>query len=422
MRIPCLMLVSFFVAAAAAEATTAEPVPRTKTELAASPAGSTDAERAFLHVLAQAPQVRALIAQRQAMRHLEGAAGRLADPMLGLGYARKRTPMETMPMYGVMLEQPLPRWGERDAARARAAAATRMSDASIVAEVAMLASDVAMALAEIDGLRAQVSEGEAEEQRIAALSRAIDARIASGDAGVLDRLAIETRRERLLLRLDDQRRLLADRAAEIRGRLALPPEAALPAFAAPAPESIDPAHTHLSLDAEARRLDALADLHEAHAMGRPETAVGLRAEREVADNGNEDTIGVTLSISLPVARGAIAASEDAAHARLRAAEQLTEAARWRTIAAIATTRRAITQAERADRLASGLLARAQAEQQTLSAALATAGGDLTAMLDLHDRLAELRLAVIEAGVQARQAQAGLWVHVIPVLPSPGATP
>jgi hypothetical protein len=279
-----------------------------------------------------------------------------------------------------------------------------------------------MALAEIDGLRAQISEGEAEEQRIAALSRAIDARIASGDAGVLDRLAIDTRRERLLLRLDDQRRLVADRTAEIRGRLALPPDAAVPAFAAPTPESIDPEHTHLSLDAEARRLDAQADLQEARAMGRPETAIGLRAEREDGDDGNEDTIGVTVSISLPIARGAIAASEDAAFARLRAATQLAEAARWRTNAAIAATRRAITQAERADRLASGLLARAQAEQQTLSAALASAGGDLTAVLDLHDRLAELRLAVIEARVQARQAQAGLWAHVIPVLPNPGTTP
>lgn len=421
MRFPCLALLTIASCLVAAEPATEALTPAPT--LAPTPTDAADpTTRTFLLTLAQAPQVRALLAQRQAMRHLEAAAGRLADPMLSLGYARKRTPMETMPMYEVMLEQPLPRWGERDAARARAAAATQAGGAEIIAELSMLASDVAMALAEIDGLRAQVSEGEAEEQRIAALSRAIDARIASGDAGVLDRLAIDTRRERLLLRLDDQRRLMADRTAEIRGRLALPPDAALPAFAAPAPETIDPAHTYLSLDAEARRLAALADLQEARAMGRPETAVGLRAEREGADDGNEDTIGLTVSISLPIARGAIAANEDAAFARLRAAAQLAEAAHWRTNAAIAATRRAITQAERADRLASGLLTRAQAEQQTLSAALASAGGDLTAVLDLHDRLAELRLAVIEARMQARQAQAGLWVHVIPVLPNPGTTP
>jgi outer membrane protein TolC len=296
-----------------------------------------------------------------------------------------------------------------------------MSDAEIAAEVAQLASDLAMALAEIDGLSALVTEGEAEELRIAALSRAVDARVASGDAGVLDRLALDTRRERLALRLDDARRLLADRSAEIRGRLAWPTTTALPVFAAPTPEMIDPTRTPLALAAEAKRLEAVAAMQEARAMGRPETAIGVRAEREAEDGGNEDTIGVTISISLPIARGAIAAGEDAAHARLRAAERLAEAARWRTSTAVDAARRAIAQAARADDLAKRLLTRAHAEHQAVIAALASNGADLTAALDLHDRLAELRLAVIEARVQARQAQASLWFHVIPELP-PGPTP
>ena len=422
MRFPCLLL-----CAATWTLSAAEPLPPVELlpTVAVAPLQAQvvgDPIHAFLLTLAQAPQVRALLAQRQAMRYLEGAAGRLPDPMLALGYARKRTPMERMPMYDVMLEQPLPRWGERDAARAMAASATRMSEAEVAAEVAMLAGEITMALAELDGLRAQVTEGEAQEQRIAALARVIDARVATGDAGVLDRLMIDTRRERLLLRLDDQRRLLADRTAEIRGRLALAPDAALPVFAAPAPDAIDPARTPLALTAEARRLEALAGLQEARAMGRPETAVGLRAEREAANDGNEDTIGVTVSISLPLARGAIAAGEDAAHARLRAAERLAEAARWRTTTAIEATRRAIVQAERADRLANTLLTRAEAEHQVVAAALASGGADLTQVLDLHDHLAELRLAVIEARVQARQAQAGLWAYVIPELPAIGAAP
>ena len=416
MRFPCLLLCVATWTLPAAEPLVATSIAPVQAQVADDPT------HAFLLTLAQAPQVRALLAQRQAMRHLESAAGRLPDPMLALGYARKRTPMERMPMYDVMLEQPLPRWGERDAARALAASATRMSEAEVAAEVAMLAGEITMALAELDGLRAQVTEGEAQELRIAALARAIDARVATGDAGVLDRLMIDTRRERLLLRLDDQRRLLADRTAEIRGRLALAPEAALPVFAAPAPDTIDAARTPLALNAEARRLEALAGLQEARAMGRPETAVGLRAEREAADDGNEDTIGVTISISLPLARGAIAAGEDAAHARLRAAERLAEAARWRTTIAIEAARRAIAQAERADRLANTLLTRAEAEHQVVAAALASGGADLTAVLDLHDHLAELRLAVIEARMQARQAQAGLWAHVIPELPAIGAAP
>lgn len=410
---PCLVLPALTLWGGEVPTTTPAPAATTTID-----AGTT----AFLNAVAQAPQVRALLARQQALRHAEGAAGRLPDPMLGLGYARKRTPMETMPMYDVMLEQPLPRWGERDAARAMAASATRMGEAEVAAEVAMLAGDLAMALADLDGLRARVGEGEAEGRRIAGLTSAIDARVASGDAGVLDRLAIDTRRERLRLRLDDLRRQLADREAEIRGHLALRGDAALPVFAAPSPDAIDPARTPAALDAEARRQEALAGLLEARAMGRPETAIGVRAEREDGDEGNEDTVGVTLSISLPVARGAIAAGEDAAHARLRAAERTAEAARWRTTTAVESAKRALAQAERAERLADALLTRAHQEHQTVAAALASGGADLTEALMLHDHLAELRLEVIEARTAARHAQAGLWLHVIPQMPTTPTTP
>lgn len=419
LRLPCLVLLALVCALPASE-----PVPVTPRPPEPASGDADPAIRTFLLTLSQAPQVRALLTQRQAMRHLEGAAGRLADPMLGLGYARKRTPMATMPMYEMMLEQQLPRWGERDAARAMAASATRMSDAEVAGEVAMLASDLAMVLADLDGLRARLSEGETEERRVAGLTSVIEARVASGDAGVLERLAIDTRRERLRLRLDDVRRQLADRESEIRGRLALRGDALLPVFAAPSPETIDPAQTPAALVADARRQEALAGFLEARARGRPETAIGVRAEREDGDDGNEDTVGVTLSISLPVARGAIAASEDAAHARLRAADRATEAAKWRTAAAVETAKRALVQAERAERLADALLTRAHQENQNVAAALASGGADLTEALLLYDRLAELRLEVIEARTSARQAQAGLWLHVIPVLPSPtvGAAP
>jgi outer membrane protein TolC len=344
--------------------------------------------------------------------------------MLSLGYARKRMSSERWPMYDVGLEQPLPRWGERDAARAMAASTTRLGEADLAGAVAELAADLATALTELDDLGAKLGEAEAEERRLTALATALDARLASGDAKVLDRLALDTRRERLHLRLDDLRRQVADRGTMIRGRLGLPPTAALPPFAAPLPEIIDPAHTPAALAAEARRQEALAGLLDARAMGNPETAIGVRAEREAADNGNEDTIGVTVSISLPIARGAIAANEDAAHARLHAAEQAAEAARWRTTSAIETARRALAQAEHSAHLAETLLTRADAEGRALTAALASGGAEVTALLDLYDRLAELRVQVIEARTSARQAQAALWLHVVPALPAPAtdATP
>jgi hypothetical protein len=58
----------------------------------------------------------------------------------------------------------------------------------------------------------------------------------------------------------------------------------------------------------------------------------------------------------------------------------------------------------------------------VAAALAVHGADLTAVLDLHDHLAELRLAVIEAQVQARQARASLWTLTVPDIPSLGTKP
>lgn len=416
MRLPSLLFIGVFAVLPALPAAEAPPVPAVPT-----PVVTDEATRAFLTTLAQSPQVRALIAGRQALRHREDAAGRLPDPMLGLGYARKRTPMETMPMYDVMLEQPLPRWGERDAARTLAGAATRLGEAEIAGEIAALAADVATALADLDGLAAQLYEAEAESARVTTLSTAIEARVATGDASVLDRLSLDTRRERLRLRVEDLRRQREDRAAEIRGRLGLPPTAALPVFTAPSPDAIDPAHTPATLAADARRQEALGEVQEARAMGRPETAIGLRAEREDGDDGNEDTIGVTVSISLPIARAAISASEDAAHARLRAAERQAEAARYRTTTAVDAARRALAQATRAEELARSLLTRAHQEHQAVTAALASGGADLSEVFMLHDHLAELRLAVIESQVLARQAQAGLWAHVIPVLPAAAAT-
>ncbi len=411
MRLVPLLILAFTPAAVMSM----EPVAVT----VAMTAARHDDELLFLAALAVAPQVRALIERRQSARHLEDAAGRLPDPMLSLGYARKRSPGEQWPMYDVQLEQPFPRWGERDAARAYATSQTRLSDAQVAAEVAQLAGDLAHELAAIAGDRARLAEGEVEERRIGALGRAIAARVASGDAGVTERLGLDTRRERLLLRLDDLRRIIADRESTMRGRLGIAADVDLPPFVAPLPDAIDPRHTPAMADAEAQRQEALAGFQQARAQRHPETAIGLRAEREAAGAGDEDTIGVTVSISLPLARAALTANEEAAQARVRAAYRLAEAARWRAVAAVDSARRAVILAERAARLANGLLVRAEAEQQTLTNALGSGegGGGLAAAFDLFDRLAELRLDAISAPVAAQQAQAALWTQVIPRLPT-----
>ena len=150
-----------------------------------------------------------------AEQRAEAGAGRLADPMIGLGYARLRMPMENRPIYEAMVEQPLPRWGERDASRALAVADSAMAAAGMQRDVGMLAGQIAMLLAELEGLHARISEGKYELKRIGALSDTISARVGQGSATVLDRLAIDSRSESLIIRIADWERQIADKSAAV---------------------------------------------------------------------------------------------------------------------------------------------------------------------------------------------------------------
>ncbi len=85
----------------------------------------------FVQTLSKAPAVHALRLRYAAAQRAEDGAGRLADPMIGLGYARLRMPMENHPIYEAMVEQSLPRWGERDASRALAVADSAMAAAGM---------------------------------------------------------------------------------------------------------------------------------------------------------------------------------------------------------------------------------------------------------------------------------------------------
>ena len=370
----------------------------------------------FVQALSKAPTVHALRLRYAAAQRAEAGAGRLADPMIGLGYARLRMPMENRPIYEAMVEQSLPRWGERDASRALAVADSAMAAAGMQREVGMLAGQIAMLLAELEGLQARINEGNFELKRIRALSDTISARVGQGSATVLDRLAIDSRSESLAIRITDWERQIADKSADIRAWLAIPTDQPLPIFVAPMPATFDAQQTPEIRQALAERDLALASLQAAQAMRRPMTAIGVRGELEETEDGNERTIGATLSISLPVAHGAISAEIDAAQTRVHAAERLIDAARLQSRTAVEIARRAVDQAQRTTVLATTLMTRADAEQQALATAAAGAGTSITAILDVSDRLAGLRVDLIDATVSANQARAALWPHVLMVLP------
>ena len=108
---------------------------------------------AFIAALTRAPGIAAAQQRALAAERAIGAAGVLPDPMLSGDLGRKRPSMgDDTRLYGLMLEQPLPRWGERAAARASARAAAGAAGAERddvlgehAAELALMLSEAAAA-------------------------------------------------------------------------------------------------------------------------------------------------------------------------------------------------------------------------------------------------------------------------------------
>jgi outer membrane protein TolC len=380
-----------------------------------------DARASFLAALMQSPAVGAAQERVLAAERAVGAAGVLPDPMLGGELGRKRPEQgDDMRMYGVMLEQPLPRWGERDAERAMARAGVGAARADHAQALGEHAAEVAAMLAEA---AAAAQEGElltAAHARVVALQAVVRARVASGGASLGEALALETRAEQLAVDIADRERMRRDAEAEARGRLALAVDAALPPPAWPDPAAIDAAATPMAHRAAAMRDEALAQERAARARGNPETAVGVGWEREAAGTDmQEDTVTLNLRVSLPVWRAAYADGAGAARRRARAAAHEAHAAAAMAQSRLDRARRAIAQAERAAIAAAAIAARADADYDALLRQVSTGGADALRALDILDRVTEARLAAVVAARASRLALAELWRLAPPQL---GTTP
>lgn len=387
--------------------------------IAADVAPTGTASAAFVHSLSRAPAVQAAQERILAARRGADAAGRLPDPMLGAGYARKSTSMERWPMYDVSIEQPLPRWGERDARRARASAETAMGEAELLDTVGDAAAEIAIALAEAEAARATLAVIDGQIARASALEAGIAARVAAAGAAIAEQLGVQSRLAALRVERDTVERTAIDAEQEVRGRLGLPPTAPLPPFAAPDRAGIVLERVPGVLVAQARGADADAMFSEARASRYPETALGLRYEREQQPGDPMDTVGLELRISLPVWQGASAGLEDAAAARRRAARRDAEGWRYRAQALIGRAERAATVAATARTAAMETRARLDAAYEALIRSIASQGGaGLAPALDLLDRLGDAERMVIAAEAAARQAEAGLWRLAPPDLSSP----
>lgn len=376
----------------------------------------TSAQEELAVAVAAAPELTAARARAAAARTRLVAAARFPDPTVEGMVSRRNTPMENMPMWEVTVRQPLPKAGERAADRDRAAAVVAMAEAEYFSMAGEMAADIAMALAEADTAQLRAQALAVQIVRTEQALSTVDARIATGQGRLGDRLVLQTRIALMQLMTERDRRMAEDALSGARGRLGLPPATPLPVFAAPSLSEIDPDQAPALAVVGAKTAEARAMARMARASAKPMTAVGLRFEREQERMGNNDTIGVAFMTELPWrGRRYARAEERAAQAETTAALAEASAARYRITAALSRVERAERSAELARRLAQETQKRLNADYDTLVSAAGTGGmgGDSTVLmlLEVLEKTTEAQLQVIDAEGSVRAARAELWRYV-----------
>lgn len=377
----------------------------------------------FRSALARAPAVAAARARVAAAGQAAGAAGVLPDPMIGGDVGRERTRMgEDMTMYGAMVEQALPRWGERDAMRLKAQAQVSLEAANVAAVIGDHAAAVATGIAEWTAASDTQVLVKQSRERIAALREVVRARIAAGGAMIGDQLALDTKAQQLDLQLADLDRRQADALAMVRGRLGLRPDAPVPSFAAPDPAIIRVEGNPMALTAIAMQQDAQAMEREAVSRGNPETAVGLSWEREAAGTEEQnDKLSFTFRMSLPIHRSAYSDAAEAARARVRGARHEVSGVTWMARSQVGRAQRAIAQAQQAQRTADDIAARTRTEYDAVIQQVGSGGASVTSSLNLLDMISESGMNAIMARLDSQMALAELWRLAPPNLPTASVT-
>jgi cobalt-zinc-cadmium efflux system outer membrane protein len=377
---------------------------------------------ALLEAVARAPMLEAARKRIDAASVRAGSAGRLADPEVeAMGSRVNADAMgENRDMWELSVRQPLPRRGERAADRDRALATVAMTEAEYAMTAGDLAADVAMALAEADGADQRVQLLQSQLNRMGVVLQTIEARLAAGVATrIADRLSVLTRIAALQLMVEEAQRMSADARSAARGRLALPPDVPLPAFAAPATGDVRATDAATVALATARIAEANAMGKMARASANPMTSVGLRFERERSSMGNQDTVGLALSSEIPWrSRGYARADARAAEADRAAAQADASAARHRISSTLSRVDRAERVAATARRLAAETQARLDAEHDALTRTASAGGGPGMASesavlhaIDILDKTTETQLQIVDAETSARLARAELWRYL-----------
>lgn len=380
----------------------------------------------FLMALAQSPRVAAARARVTAARRGGEAAGVLPDPKIGVDIGRESSRTgSASPMYGAIVEQSFPRWGEREAARLTATSATRLSEAELSETIGEEAAQVASALAEAHAWRTALILRHEAERRLQVLTDVVHGQLASGTVPVGSALALVTRSQELALQITDAERLVADAETEVRGRLGMAPTDPLPPMALPQLAGIDLAATPLALRATAAHAAAEAEERGAESRNNPETSVGLGWDREMVGTADQnDKFRLSFTMSLPVHRAAYEASAEAARSRARAAAHEVNGSRWMARSLIERATRAQAQAARSRSAADALAERTRTEMDVITQQVGipqqVTSGSVVQAMDLLDRITAAQQQVIDAELTSSLALADLWRLAPPILPD-GAT-
>ena len=358
-------------------------------------------------LLDRAPAVAAAKLRLQAARERLRLSGVLPDPMVTVEYMR----VPVLGMDGIMveLEQPLPRWGERDAERATANATITMAVSEYAAVRGRTMSAVQTALIE---RRAAIESVHLERdiaQRARVLAEVlIRSGVASGKSSVREPLALETRAAAAEVMAAQDERMAADAEGMANSTLGLTLGAVLPKISTPDPSGIDPLYAPEVLIAIAREFMAAGDERMARSRSRPMVAV-IGRWRQVGEEDDSSYEG-GLRVSVPLWSNAYAGGISAAESTRMAAHHDRSSALFEATEMLARVRRTRAQAALTKHWAEAAVIRLDSELDVLAAESAAGKAGATIMLfDRFDQLAEARRSIITAEADADRACASLWI-------------
>ena len=387
-----------------------------------------DSSSALTHAVARAPALQAAWLRVDAARAAAVGAGLMPDPRVeGMAERANSGSGESWPKYQARVEQPLPKRGERAAAREQAQAAIAMAEAEAAMMAGKMAAELAAMLAEAEAADAQAGLINAQRARVETVMTMVGSRIASGQGRLVDRLALQARTAEMEIMAAEEAQMAEDVRLQAGGMLGMRGDARLPRFAAPDPDSLDFDRSPVRRIAAAKEQEAVAMAAMARASGQPMAAIALQASRESMPMENEDMVGIGFMIEIPWnARRAARAGEIAAAANQTAARTDAESARRVFHAAVHRAKRAADLAATVRKISTATLARLDAEYDTLtsSAATGTAMDGTTSILmvlDILEKRVDVEQRMIQAEARAAKARAALWEYsaIPPAAAKPG---